>query len=74
LEIAKCGRLFPAFWLAANTGMRRGELLGLRWKDLDLTAGHLSISPSLVSVAYKLHERDYTPTHRAPNSWDESAV
>ena len=31
LQVARGDRLFPAFWLAANTGMRRGELLGLRW-------------------------------------------
>jgi integrase len=36
--------------------MRRSELLGLRWEDIDLAGGHLSISRSLVSVAYELHE------------------
>jgi integrase len=36
--------------------MRRSELLGLRWDDLDVTGGHLSISRTLVSVAYELHE------------------
>jgi integrase len=56
LETAKSDRLFPAFWLAANTGMRRSELLGLRWEDLDIVGNHLSISRSLVSVAYELHE------------------
>jgi integrase len=29
-------RLFPAFWLLANTGLRRSELLGLQWDDVDL--------------------------------------
>ena len=56
LETAKSDRLFAAFWLAANTGMRRSEVLGLRWQDLDLTAGHMSISRTLVSVAYELHD------------------
>ena len=27
----------PAYWLAVMTGMRRNELLGLRWTDLDMT-------------------------------------
>lgn len=30
-------------WIAAQTGMRRGELLGLRWRDLDLDLGRLSV-------------------------------
>jgi len=29
-------RLAPAFHLAASTGMRRGEVLGVRWCDVDL--------------------------------------
>lgn len=33
-----------ALWrLAATTGMRRGELLGLRWTDTDLPGGALSV-------------------------------
>ncbi len=30
-------RLFAALWVLAFTGMRRNELLGLRWDDFDLT-------------------------------------
>jgi integrase len=37
------------------TGIRRGELLGLRWSDLDLDAGRLQVRRSLVSVGYELH-------------------
>lgn len=33
--------------LAATTGMRRGEVLGLRWKDVDLDAGALTVNQSL---------------------------
>jgi integrase len=36
-------RLYPLFRLAAMTGMRRGEVLGLRWSDVDLDAGRASI-------------------------------
>jgi integrase len=41
-----------AYVLAATTGLRRGELLGLRWRDLDLGAGRLSVTQTLVSVNY----------------------
>ena len=29
-------RIFPAIHLAAMTGMRRGEVFGLLWRDVDL--------------------------------------
>lgn len=38
------------------TGMRRSELLGLRWSDIDLDAGTPSINRGLVAVGYHLHE------------------
>ena len=56
LVAARVERLFPAFWLAANTGMRRSELLGLHWSDVDLATAHLSVNRALVSVSYELHE------------------
>ena len=56
LTSARSHRLFPAFWLAVTTGMRRSELLGLRWGDIDLDVGRLAINRALVSVAYELHD------------------
>ncbi len=39
---------FHAFYvLAIHTGMRPGELLGLKWEDVDLEAGILSINRTL---------------------------
>lgn len=43
-------RLAGAWWLLATTGMRRGEVLGLRWHDVDLDAGRLSISRTLITT------------------------
>jgi integrase len=41
-----------AFWLlVTTTGMRRGELAGLRWADVDLEAGRLSVRQPRVVVA-----------------------
>jgi len=31
--------LYPAVLLAISTGMRKGEILGLAWRDVDLSAG-----------------------------------
>jgi integrase len=36
-----------AILLGATTGMRRGEVLGLRWSDVDLDAGRLSVRQTL---------------------------
>lgn len=35
LESCEEHRLYPAYYLAVTTGLRRGELLGLRWGDLE---------------------------------------
>lgn len=51
-------RLHPAYYLAANTGMRRGEVLGLRWRDVDLDARRLSVHQAVISVAYALQVAD----------------
>jgi integrase len=51
-------RLHPAYYLAANTGMRRGEVLGLRWKDVDLDARRLSVNQAVTSVAYVVQIAD----------------
>ncbi len=45
-------RLYTAYLLSATTGLRRGELLGLRWRDLDLPASRLSVIQTLVTVNY----------------------
>ena len=47
-------RLYAAFLLAATTGMRRGELLGLRWCDLDLPNRRLSIVQTLIAPRYQM--------------------
>ncbi|MFG2882589.1 tyrosine-type recombinase/integrase [Streptomyces sp. NPDC048297] len=47
LAAASGHRLQPLFELALHTGLRKGELLGLRWEDLDLTGGTASIRRTL---------------------------
>jgi integrase len=48
LEHVREDRLYAAYHLAAMTGMRRGELLGLRWRDVDLDTGRVSIVQTLI--------------------------
>ena len=42
------------FLLELTTGMRRGELLALKWSDLDLKTGRLRINKQVYSVNGKL--------------------
>jgi len=65
LRAAAGHRLFPALWVAAFTGLRRGELLGLRWGDYDERAATISINRGLIAIDYEVHEtRGKTPNAR----------
>lgn len=43
-----------AFVLAASTGMRRGEVLGVRWQDIDLDRRRLAIRQTIISIDYRV--------------------
>ena len=49
-------RLVACFALAATSGLRRGELLGLRWDDVDLEHCTLAVRRSRVSAGYEVTE------------------
>jgi integrase len=54
LQIVHGTRLEPIWRLAAMTGMRRGEILGLRWCDIDLDRARLSVRQARVAVGYEV--------------------
>ena len=48
LDAARSNRLLqPAVLLAATTGLRRGEVLALRWRDIDFESASLAVRRSL---------------------------
>lgn len=49
-------RLAPLFEVAILTGMRRGELCGLRWEDVDFTSRALTVRVQLVQVGKDVKE------------------
>jgi integrase len=56
-------RLAPAFVLSAHTGMRRGEVAGLRWSDVDLAAKFIHVRQAAVVVNYSLRITDVKTSH-----------
>ena len=51
LDAARRHRLFAFYRLAAYTGARRGELLNLRWRDVDLDLAEVRITGSAAVIA-----------------------
>lgn len=54
----------PMFRLAAFTGLRRGELCGLRWSDVDLEGGSLTVRNTRVVLVHEVVEG--TPKSHKP--------
>jgi integrase len=55
-------RLFPAVLLGLGTGVRRGELLALRWQDVDLQRGLMYIRQTLARVRVHGIRQDHKKT------------
>ena len=47
-------RLAAAHILAATTGMRRGEVLGVRWRDIDFSTRRLRVQQTVLTVEYQI--------------------
>jgi integrase len=56
LDAAAAHRLGALFELAVFSGLRRGELIGLRWEDVDLTRGLLRVRTQRVQVGGQVVE------------------
>lgn len=64
LEAARTDPLYPAFVLAVALGLRRGEILGLHWRDVDLDRRTLTVRSQLQRGGKELYE-DLTKNRRA---------
>lgn len=54
LQQAKYEGYYEMFLLELSTGMRRGEILGLQWKDLDERTGEIKIERQISRINGKL--------------------
>lgn len=75
LDAMRDNDLFMLYLLAATTGMRRGEVAGLVWRNVDLDGARLTVNQQIVSVGYELIEDDLkTTTSRRTVDLDEHTV
>lgn len=63
LEVAKNERFEALYWLALTAGMREGELLALRWQDLDLEHCQLTVRMNLQAVNNRFVLAEPKTTH-----------
>ncbi|MDQ2992232.1 MAG: site-specific integrase, partial [Candidatus Eremiobacteraeota bacterium] len=57
LKAAGGSELQSSIAVLVGTGLRRGELLGLRWSDLDLSIGRLAVRRSVEMIDGKRQEK-----------------
>lgn len=50
LKVAKGDRLYTLYLLEMMTGLRRGEILGLKWEDVDFKEGRIKVIHNLYRV------------------------
>lgn len=75
LDAAKGTRLEALYMVALTLGLRRGELLGLRWQDLALDRGTLRVNQAVQRVEGKLRTAETkTDTSRRTLSLPASVV
>lgn len=67
MEHVKSDPMATAIILAVGTGLRRGELLGLKWKDLNFETGNLSVRRQLLCVKGGTKFEDYTKNKKSRN-------
>lgn len=62
-ELIDGHHLYAAFYVKANTGMRRGEVLGLTWRVIDFDNARLSVTQSVTAPNYQVTVSDVKSTH-----------
>jgi integrase len=53
-EAKRSSSHYRLFLAAVLTGMRQGEVLGLRWRDINLTLGTISVQQTLYRLGKKV--------------------
>ena len=70
LEAARPTEYYAVFYLALYTGTRRSELLALRWGDIDLILGQISINRGM----HHLRDGSYSFSQPKSEKWRSCAL
>jgi integrase len=62
-ELIEDHPLYPAFYVKANTGMRRSEVLGLTWRVIDFDNARLSVAQTVTAPDYTIVVSDMKSAH-----------
>lgn len=63
IKEAKNDRFYALFMLELATGIRRGEMLGLRWQDINFKEGYIQLHQQVVIHKNKLLIKDLKTTY-----------
>ncbi len=69
-EEAKCSGVFELYYIDLATGLRRGELLGLKWSDIDLKKGIIHVRRQILRQNGKVVEAPL----KTKNSYRDIAI
>lgn len=67
LREAKDSGVFALYYIDLTTGLRRGELLGLKWSDIDLEKGDLRVQRQIGRIDGKIIEMPPKTKKRLPH-------
>ena len=68
LKYPQCNHWYPIFYIMLNTGMRVGEITGLRWQDVNLENDLITVDHTLVYFNHSengCHYNIHTPKTRS---------
>lgn len=74
LQVADGDRLYIAFHLALMTGMRQGEILGLRWTDIDFNTKTIYVRQTLTHDGKEFQEKTKTLLSTRPVAIDDETI
>lgn len=74
LHEAKESGMYEMYYIELATGLRRDELLGLKWKDIDLESGTIQVRRQIARINGEVVEAPLRPSGRLRIPWRISSL